>query len=198
MIQIKQGWFTYAYCHGSEVRQFRAAPPPWPPLPGGYVPAIDATVSSSPDPSSSALSVRDEELIPRISFGVPLQLTYAFQYDDYTLGVRLLLPHLHSLKPLADCFDVARSFIFPSSQRAAADINADQNLPPIALGRGAGQRYLVQRWGGGTVCDKTGRGREIEVQVSSVFLLFSGTRQSRCKYSRHLLTIQSISSFTAR
>ncbi|KAL7412765.1 hypothetical protein BDY24DRAFT_77501 [Mrakia frigida] len=44
-LYIKQGWFTYAYCHGLEVRQFRAAPPPWPPLPGGYVPAIDATVS---------------------------------------------------------------------------------------------------------------------------------------------------------
>ncbi|KAF8522194.1 hypothetical protein BU17DRAFT_87289 [Hysterangium stoloniferum] len=30
--------------------------------------------------------------------------------------------------------------------------------------QGAGQRYLVQRWGDGTVCDKTGRPREIEVQ----------------------------------
>lgn len=32
--------------------------------------------------------------------------------------------------------------------------------------QGAGQRYLVQRWTAGTVCDKTGRPREIEVQVS--------------------------------
>lgn len=35
----------------------------------------------------------------------------------------------------------------------------------VELARGAGSRYLVQRWGGGTYCDKTGRKREIEIQV---------------------------------
>ena len=35
----------------------------------------------------------------------------------------------------------------------------------VELARGAGSRYLVQRWGDGTMCDKTGRKREIEVQV---------------------------------
>ncbi|KAI0302092.1 hypothetical protein BC826DRAFT_904473 [Russula brevipes] len=34
----------------------------------------------------------------------------------------------------------------------------------LELARGAGSRYLVQRWGDGTVCDKTGKRREVEVQ----------------------------------
>jgi len=34
----------------------------------------------------------------------------------------------------------------------------------LELARGAGSRYLVQRWGDGSVCDKTGKRREIEVQ----------------------------------
>ena len=42
---MKQGWFTYAYCHGVDVKQFREAARPWPPLPGGFVPKIDENVS---------------------------------------------------------------------------------------------------------------------------------------------------------
>lgn len=37
----------------------------------------------------------------------------------------------------------------------------------LELARSAGSRYLVQRWGDGTLCDKTGKRREIEVQVGS-------------------------------
>ena len=39
----------------------------------------------------------------------------------------------------------------------------------LELARGAGQRYLVQRWDDGTICDKTGAPRKIEVQVKSHF-----------------------------
>jgi hypothetical protein len=52
---------------------------------------------------------------------------------------------------------------------AAADVAVAEQAALAAnleLARGAGSRYLVQRWGDGTVCDKTGRRREIEVQVS--------------------------------
>ena len=38
----------------------------------------------------------------------------------------------------------------------------------LELARGAGSRYLVQRWGDGTYCDKTGRKREVEIQASQV------------------------------
>lgn len=34
----------------------------------------------------------------------------------------------------------------------------------VELAHGSGSRYLVQRWGDGTICDKTGRSREVEVQ----------------------------------
>lgn len=43
------------------------------------------------------------------------------------------------------------------------DVTALSNR--LELARGAGQRYLNMHWGDGTVCDKTGRKREIEVQV---------------------------------
>ncbi|KAF7984031.1 hypothetical protein HWV62_17545 [Athelia sp. TMB] len=34
----------------------------------------------------------------------------------------------------------------------------------LELAKGAGSRYLVQRWSDGTLCDKTGKRREVEVQ----------------------------------
>ena len=40
----------------------------------------------------------------------------------------------------------------------------------LELARGAGSRYLVQRWGDGTYCDKTGRKREVEIQAGPPFL----------------------------
>lgn len=42
----------------------------------------------------------------------------------------------------------------------------------LELARGAGSSYLVQRWGDGTKCDKTGKRREIEVQVGHQVALF--------------------------
>ena len=49
----------------------------------------------------------------------------------------------------------------------------------LELARGAGHRYLTLHWGDGTVCDKTGRKRETEIQACHLFffshsyLLFS-------------------------
>ncbi|TBU35853.1 glucosidase II beta subunit-like protein-domain-containing protein [Dichomitus squalens] len=40
----------------------------------------------------------------------------------------------------------------------------------LELARGAGSRYLVQRWGDGTYCDKTGRKREVEIQAGRLLL----------------------------
>lgn len=50
----------------------------------------------------------------------------------------------------------------PSEQTALAS--------RLELARGAGHRYLNLHWGDGTVCDKTGRKREIEVQVGPFLL----------------------------
>ncbi|KDQ18104.1 hypothetical protein BOTBODRAFT_171781 [Botryobasidium botryosum FD-172 SS1] len=103
----RQGWFTYSYCHGRYVRQFKELPHAHPHPPGGVIPQ------------------EDEE------------------WEAYTLGVA------------------------PSPRNALGEmIHADEAAEnnKLELARGAGQRYLVQRWGGGTYCDKTGYKRDIEIQ----------------------------------
>jgi protein OS-9 len=65
------------------------------------------------------------------------------EWDSYTLGEAPPTP-----EPGAE--------LTPAQQHA---ISAN-----LELAHAAGARYLVQRWGGGSVCDKTGRRREIEVQ----------------------------------
>jgi hypothetical protein len=52
----------------------------------------------------------------------------------------------------------------PSADLTVAEQNAQ--AANLELARGAGSRYLVQKWGDGTICDKTGKSREVEVQVS--------------------------------
>ena len=55
-----------------------------------------------------------------------------------------------------------------TTPESGADLTvAEQNAlaANLELARGTGSRYLVQRWGDGTVCDKTGREREVEIQV---------------------------------
>ena len=67
-----------------------------------------------------------------------------FQWEAYTLGQAAETPDgRHDLTNV---------------QEAAISSNVD-------IARAAGHRYLVQRWGDGTVCDRTGEPREIEVQV---------------------------------
>ncbi|KAF9642772.1 hypothetical protein BDM02DRAFT_3233209 [Thelephora ganbajun] len=54
-----------------------------------------------------------------------------------------------------------------TTPESGADLTiAEQNALAVnlELARGTGSRYLIQRWGDGTVCDKTGREREIEIQ----------------------------------
>ncbi|KIY50942.1 hypothetical protein FISHEDRAFT_5801, partial [Fistulina hepatica ATCC 64428] len=55
----------------------------------------------------------------------------------------------------------------PKTPEPGADLTvAEQHAlaTNLELARNAGSRYLVQRWGDGTICDKTGRPREVEVQ----------------------------------
>lgn len=52
---------------------------------------------------------------------------------------------------------------------------AEQNAHAtnLELAKNAGSRYLVQRWGDGTLCDKTGKNREVEVQVRGTLFALS-------------------------
>ena len=55
----------------------------------------------------------------------------------------------------------------PGSGADLSRADHDAIAANLELARGVGSRYLVQRWGDGTVCDKTGKRRKIEVQVGS-------------------------------
>lgn len=69
-----------------------------------------------------------------------------FKSEAYTLGKAPAIPE-------------------PGAELTVAERNAiEANLE---LARGAGSQYLVQRWGDGSFCDKTGKGREVEVQVGN-------------------------------
>ncbi|TCD61087.1 Protein OS-9 [Steccherinum ochraceum] len=62
----------------------------------------------------------------------------------------------------------------------------------VELARGPGSRYLVQRWGDGTTCDKTGRKRDIEVQFHCSMttpdsIIFIKETQT-CHYVLHIAT----------
>ncbi|KAI0780806.1 glucosidase II beta subunit-like protein-domain-containing protein [Trametes elegans] len=62
----------------------------------------------------------------------------------------------------------------------------------LELARGAGSRYLVQRWGDGTYCDKTGRKRDVEIQFHCSMtmtdtVLFVKETQT-CHYVVHIAT----------
>ncbi|KAI0636850.1 glucosidase II beta subunit-like protein-domain-containing protein [Trametes polyzona] len=62
----------------------------------------------------------------------------------------------------------------------------------LELARGAGSRYLVQRWGDGTYCDKTGKKRDVEVQFHCSMtmtdtILFVKETQT-CHYVVHIAT----------
>ena len=66
-----------------------------------------------------------------------------------------------------EAYDLGRAPKTTGGTGDVAVVEQDALAAEVQLARGgAGSRYLVQRWRDGTTCDKTGRGREIEVQVS--------------------------------
>ncbi|CCM02349.1 uncharacterized protein FIBRA_04444 [Fibroporia radiculosa] len=83
----------------------------------------------------------------------------------------------------------------PPSLEAGADLTVAEEAAIAAnleLARGAGSHYLVQRWGDGTFCDKTGGRREIEVQFHCSMtmtdtILFVKETQT-CHYVLHIAT----------
>ncbi|KAH9934617.1 uncharacterized protein B0H18DRAFT_977377 [Fomitopsis serialis] len=124
----RQGWFTYAYCHNSHVRQFHELP-------------------------QQANNRQDAE------------------WEAYTLGRAPPTP-----EPGAD---------LTVAEQAAIAAN-------VELARGARSHYLVQRWGDGSHCDKTGKKREIEVQfhcsmtMTDTILFVKETLT--CHYVLHIAT----------
>ncbi|GAA5891282.1 hypothetical protein JCM6882_004644 [Rhodosporidiobolus microsporus] len=113
----KQGWFTYSFCYGSEIRQFH-----------------EIRLPNSPGPSEDP------------------------QSDSYTLGV--------APEPVSASGDPKYGSGSPALR---AKMDADMIIPSrLGGGEGGGWdeggRYLSQTWDMGTVCDKTGLPRTVEVQ----------------------------------
>ncbi|BGP46559.1 Protein OS-9 [Rhodotorula kratochvilovae] len=111
-LYLRQGWFTYSFCYGSEIRQFHA-----------HELRTPGSTGPTEDPNAEA----------------------------YTLG---MMP-----EPSA----VAAPKYGSGRQSTALQV-------PTKLGGGdgvgwdEGGRYLSQVWDSGTICDKTGLPREVEVQ----------------------------------
>ncbi|GAA5835144.1 hypothetical protein JCM9279_007210 [Rhodotorula babjevae] len=108
----REGWFTYSFCYGNEIRQFHA-----------YDMRVPGSNGPKEDPDA----------------------------DAYTLG---MMPE-PSFSPQPKY----------GSGRHTAELQVPTTLGGgDGLGWDEGGRYLAQVWDSGTICDKTGLPREVEVQ----------------------------------
>lgn len=134
---------SISYCHNSHIRQFREGRHAHPHPPGGYTPTEDTN------------------------------------YEAYTLGQT---SSITTGNGNGNSNSGSGSGSHPGSRRksgvagagAAAGANAAKPITAIdrlnhehalSYGLQPSARYLVQRWSDGTRCDKTGRPREVEVQI---------------------------------
>ncbi|GAA6054233.1 hypothetical protein JCM3770_001404 [Rhodotorula araucariae] len=108
---LRQGWFTYSFCYGSEIRQFHAHEMR---TPGSTGPTEDATAES------------------------------------YTLGT---MPEPTAVAPKYGSGKPGTALQVPTKLGGGDGVGWDE-----------GGRYLSQLWDSGTICDKTGLPREVEVQ----------------------------------
>ncbi|GAA5858491.1 hypothetical protein JCM8547_007330 [Rhodosporidiobolus lusitaniae] len=110
----RQGWFTYSFCYGREIRQYHEI-------------RVAGSVGPSEDPHA----------------------------DSYTLGVAP---------------ETAALTAGPKYGSGSPELAKSDSYIPSKLGGGDGAgwdeggKYLVQTWSDGTICDKTGTPRMVEVQ----------------------------------
>ncbi|CAG8749794.1 10457_t:CDS:2, partial [Cetraspora pellucida] len=90
-------------------------------------------------------------------------------------GLDLLKPmeshcliHYHMQQPGADepksIFTLGQYTSLHASLPPSNKDSDDQNSLGTDLQAGSGKKYLVQRWGGGSICDLTGKPRQVEIQ----------------------------------
>lgn len=131
--------------------------------------------------SSSEDLVSDSEITPSRSWSLlqPLSgtclyhrqgwFTYSYCHNEEVRQFKeAVQANLHSAggyKPEED--PEWESYTLGKAPKPGDDLSLaeqDAHAANLELARGAGSRYLVQRWGDGTLCDKTGKSREVEVQ----------------------------------
>ncbi|RXK40925.1 hypothetical protein M231_01773 [Tremella mesenterica] len=141
-LYLKQGWFTYSYCHNSHIRQFREARHTHPHPPGGYTPEEDPTYDA-----------------------------YTLGQAPSVKSIRKPHHRHNSLDPNSSPNNEPNSQTNPDSSQKQSEksISRPAEQPKsrseVSYGLNTRSRYLVQRWTDGTRCDKTGRPRETEVQI---------------------------------
>jgi len=145
IVKHRQGWFTYSYCHNDQIRQFKELIQPHSHIPGDFSPLCTHFACLSPS--------LFQRKTPRHVFTLLfcsiclINLSLYFQWESYTLGKA----------------PTTETDLSVSQQQ-------NENSNALQLARGGGSRYLVQTWADGTICDKTGKSREVEVQVRHVSL----------------------------
>ncbi|WVR04729.1 hypothetical protein IAU60_001740 [Kwoniella sp. DSM 27419] len=149
-----QGWFTYAYCHNAYIRQFHQGRHPHPHPPGGFTPTEDPTY--------------DAYTLGQVRPGARARAKAAAEGQSGPGAVRPNTPgggaSQQALVPKAAIDGVGQAQAQARSLPATSP-DRDHTSPAVSYGHGPTSRYLVQRWSHGTRCDKTGRPREVEVQV---------------------------------
>lgn len=76
-----------------------------------------------------------------------------------------LCPLIYLIYLQEDAYSLGRAPKTESGSDLSTTQVAGAELQNVELAKGVGSRYLVQRWGDGTLCDKTGEPRDIEIQV---------------------------------
>ncbi|CAG8756387.1 2111_t:CDS:2, partial [Racocetra fulgida] len=79
--------------------------------------------------------------------------------------VDLMKKGLALLEPMKSTYILGKyNFRFASLPPSNKDSNDKKNSFGTDLQVGSGKKYLVQRWGGGSTCDLTGKPRQVEIQ----------------------------------
>ncbi|WWD21612.1 hypothetical protein CI109_106098 [Kwoniella shandongensis] len=143
----RQGWFTYAYCHNNYIRQFRQAHHKHPHPPGGVIP--------TEDPAYDAYTLGQANPSPRKGSSTKSKVK----------GVKGA-PNAAKAEQQTTLNSLDQSSSISTGTDTGVGVGkGDITAPAVSFGLDASSRYLVQRWSDGTRCDKTGRPREVEVQV---------------------------------
>ncbi|KAH7340232.1 hypothetical protein B0J17DRAFT_650430 [Rhizoctonia solani] len=120
--------------------------------------------------------------------------TYSYCHNDHVRQFREMTHgHPHPIQgriPQEDTeWEAYNLGVSPAAKhKGVNDVSrqAEAAAANLELQKAADQRYLVQRWGDGTQCDKTGRKRQIEIQfhcsMSSVDQIMFVKEVSVCNY----------------
>ncbi|WRT64659.1 uncharacterized protein IL334_001593 [Kwoniella shivajii] len=174
----KQGWFTYSYCHNSHIRQFHATAPQHPHPPGGIIPVEDTKY--------------DAYTLGQVSPGARQRFASGQFEKPGGTGTGTGAGAGAGKVKAGDKSSTNLQKSSNSNPNANANVNSNSASSSSSLttssGKGQGQssRYLVQKWSHGTRCDKTGRPREVEVQIhcsmTTTDMIYMIKELSICRY----------------